>query len=681
MAEFEFAPGFSYPNEFNYTLPVQIPPGLRQVQLRQVNYSNIPSPTPAGTEIIVQIPQLDYSFLDPSTTSLRVQGFLTIQVAKPISTAPITTNASANINGEPDAPTGIASANAAYVGTDTDVTNLAGNYYTLANYPPLGALSFSPNAVLGKGWGMFRRYQVYMNGNQLTDDIEQIGIAHNYLQLLTTSRGFESTLLEQNNVGSGLAGTNYSFTFPTQPTYNTAYSYPLNNTGTNANTEISWTNGLTTDLTKSDVYSGFAQQTVMGMPTNYDSVNGVYSIPFEVSLPLMGLLGAHNDKMLPLFLGPIKIQLYTEELSTFIQGANVLAVSQATTLYNAGAPNRTTLGAVAVDPSIDLQRSSITYTQVEFVGNYVRTDGAAFQQILSALPIPGKVVLKTGSLTYSSATLGNGAQGVFDLLIASRRASTKFVLTLCTNSTLAGKTYGSVCPWLTNGTCVMINGVQYPQQGKDFLNKPRDSYRQTLVALNLAYSSLVRPSILPQNWLRMSTDVASPTDRLIPGDLSLVSPQMTFVNAATGATKNLVLENGSPYPLLCAISNGSTFIAYSGRFSNSLITTVPYWQNAVHTSASATIEEAVVPRANDWSVCGAPLTHSYLQNQWVDITDTEVFGRRQFLSGQSTLSGSFFYHANIQRPIANVQHLMMFFCYFDAITIMDVTTKQIVWKI
>lgn len=705
-ADFEFSPGFSYPSEFNYNLPTQIPPGLRQVQLRQVNYSNIPSPTPPGTEIIIQIPQLDYSFLDPITTSLNVRGFLTIQLNAPIANTPIgqySTNSTSitGINGPPNSS--IIPANSFTIPTEN--YGAGGFATTCTSYPTLGQLSFAPHAILGKGWGMFRRYQVYLNGNQLTDDIEQIGIVHNYMQLLTTSRGYDSSMLEQNNVGSGLGGTNYSFLFPTQPAAmkGTFYSNQYSNLGranaTTTNTYVGYLDGCKSDLKRQYVKSGYGSQSVLGLPSDYDSTTGRYVIPFEFSLPLMGMLGMHNDKMIPLFMGPIKVQLYTEDLNVFIQQNNALSLANSVQGQYISAAGNTSGGALGIDGSINYSLSTISYTQLEIVGNYVRCDGAAFQQILSALPIPGKMVLRSGSFTFSAAQLSASAQGVYDLLIPSRRASSKFIMTLCTNSSLAGKSYASVCPFLTNGTCIMINGIQYPQQGKDFLNKPRDSYRQTLVALNLAYTSVVRPAILPQNWLRLSTSainwqgisqgaISSTSDqqlRTLNPNFSLLRLKHVFQDGNTAYTQQVNTSSGGvgifpvPSALATADANQTSVYFYADGVANtSFVTTIPYWQDAVLDT------ETNIDETNNLTMSGPsnqPIVQSYLQNQWVDITDTEVFGRRQFLSGQSTLSGSCFYHANIGRQLPAVDHNFLFFMYFDAITIFDATTKQVVWKI
>jgi hypothetical protein len=68
-------------------------------------------------------------------------------------------------------------------------------------------------------------------------------------------------------------------------------------------------------------------------------------------------------------------------------------------------------------------------------------------------------------------------------------------------------------------------------------------------------------------------------------------------------------------------------------------------------------------------------------NQWCHVVDTETFGRRGFLNGVSTLSGSIFYQMNVVSPVADIAHIVNFYSFFDAILVMDYTTKQVSWKI
>ena len=68
----------SIPNELNFSEEIHsIPSGYKVVNFRQINYNTIPSPTPGGTEIQINIPQIPYAFIDTSSTYLNVKVRLT----------------------------------------------------------------------------------------------------------------------------------------------------------------------------------------------------------------------------------------------------------------------------------------------------------------------------------------------------------------------------------------------------------------------------------------------------------------------------------------------------------------------------------------------------------------------------------------------------------------------------
>ena len=669
----DFIPGFSFPSEFKYDLPSQIPPGLRQVQLRQLAYTNIPDPTPPGTEIIIQIPQLDYSFLDPSTTSITIKGTFKFQYFQINAAAP---NVGANTTTVPSGQqltVGAGAPNNVVIGRQVQMdaynpnaVNRNARVFAAGNiigYPPVSMLAQNPAHMLGKGWGMFRRYQVYANNNTLTDDIEQIGLLHCYMNNLVSDSAYNAGDWASGGNAANEAGSNVSFTFPTGPTLmsggttQTATGSTIASEGIAASKGWSSIGDPTVNNNTTNAPACFlAPFASNAIPSAY--ANGLATIPFEISLPLMGMLGSGNDKMFPLFLGPTRISLFTESLANYIQNPLSLLQLQA---YGTNADGQYAYAFMNTSINLAHPNTQVTISSAEFVGNYVRCDGVAFQQIMSQLPVPGKLILRTTSFAYSSQPVPTGTAGTNDFLIATRRASAKFLLTTYNRDGLVDKSYGSVCPFLTQGTCTTINGIQYPQQGVDFLNKPRDAFRQTLVSLNLAYSALSRPAISYTNWARLNTFSEKVANQdLFPANLTLLQNfnylQLSVLNAAQNAI--LLSDQLYWYPIYTQPNN-------------------IFWNDACQENKSASsVNSTIYGTLEGQNIISCPARN----NQWCHIIDTETFGRRGFLSGVSTLSGSFFYHAVMSQaqPVAGT---LNFFLYHDCILVMDAQTKQITWKI
>jgi|GEM_PF-3653784 len=666
----EFVPGFSYPAEFNYELPTQTPPGIKQVQLRQFASSSIPPEIRANQEIQIDIPQIDFAFLDTTTTSICVRGYYTFQVKSELPVSAPTNNTSSI--GEPLVlPLGL---------------NSAGSDNTGLKYPPLSILAARPHAFLGKGWGMWYRYCVYANTNVLTDDITNIGVLQNYMDLLTTGRDYLQGDFCQNVNNPRLAGSNLLAVFPEAPASDLSRpssSVPLTIATLTQQPDLNFGDGnfSNIDLNEqpdsskyvvglADCFGDYSSRQFV--PIDYDMNTGILTMAFEISLPLFGTLGSGNDKLYPLFVGPTRICLFAEELDKYI-------VTPSNT-FSVNFPQTGFVGSI--DTSFDLTspNTRLVINSCEFVGNYLRCDTTAFQYVLQNLPVEGKMIMRTTSFNYSSAQLANKASGMLELLVPTRRASQKALLVLCTNSDLADKKYGSVCPYLGQNTCVVINGVQYPQQGINFVEKPHDSFRQTLVALNLSYSALVRPAISYGNWARLSDPVSS---RVV--NLSTVT-----INNAIGNTLYPYTPRNRRIPgLLRAVNDKEFYLLKSQKYTNqanvwyspqlfsSLVTTEPFWGPSVKKGEYDLI--SYTPSTQDARIPASAYTMN--NNQWCHVVDTETFGRRGFLNGVSTLSGSIFYQMNIVSPVADLSHNVNFFSFFDAILVMDYTTKQISWKI
>lgn len=679
----DFVPGFSYPAELKYDLPTQTPPGIKQIQLRQQSTSNIPPIITPGTEIQIDIPQIDFSFLDPTSTSICVRGVYNFQVKpiSPLGTLTYGANGAQNPNwAQMDVP------NTSYA-----LASFRGQDGQNPIYPPISCLAARPHAILGKGWGMFTRYSVYANTNVLTDDIQEIGVLQNYMDLLTTGRNYLGSDITQTVNDPKLAGSNFLATLPECPAGNvTTYSATTSQISLNDYATSTFYGDLTLNvndiLTQNPVLKcGYNESfgdigSKNYMPTAYNETTGILQIPFEISLPLFGTLGSGNDKMYPLFIGPTRLSLYTAALSDYIvTPQNLLCFD-------------TYPSVPFLSTQFNLDASSVSFTQVEFVGNYFRCDTASFQYVLGNLPVDGKMICRTLSFAFSSASVSQNTSGVVDVLIPTRRASQKMQMILCTSANLADKKYGSCCPYLGQNTCLTINGVQYPQLGVDFMSKPHDAFRQTLVTLNCSYSSLVRPAISFGNWARVLT--ANTYNTITPGQNGLpqfitnggganegIVPQSNFMPKNVPVTTAAAYDNQFFYqliaPTLTLETAGILGTRPTGYIVSNLISTLPFWGPSVVNTVD-NISYTPLYISND--VRNPSNRYTQNQNQWVHCVDTETFGRRGFLNGISTLSGSNFYHMNITQPLPSTVTLQ-FFTLFDAMLLFDYTTKQVSWKI
>lgn len=670
----DFVPGFSYPAELNYDLPTQTPPGIKQIQLRQYQTSNIPNVITPGTEIQIDIPQIDYAFLDPTSTSLCVRGTLQFQ-ARPYK---IVANTSTQHMIQP--------LNIINDGTPNPPTNLT--------YPPISLLAMRPHAFLGKGWGMFQRYCVYANTNILTDEIQEPGLLQNYLDLLTTGRNYLGSDVSQTVNNPKLAGSNLLAVFPEAPGANArslgGTVVSQQNLVIPSSSQNADGNYLISDIAQDAPVVGTDDcfgdcSSGCFVPTAYDIATGILTISYEISLPLLGVLGSGNDKMYPLFIGPTRISVFTEAIDKYI----VAPTKAATFNFNV-----VTLAA-RTDFDLSSPNTQNSITSVEFVGNYYKCDTSAFQYVLGNLPVEGKMILRTVSFSYSSQNVNQSSSGIVDVLIPTRRASQKMLMVLCNTSNLTDKGYGSVCPNLGQNTCVLVNGVQYPQLGVNFLQKPHDAFRQTLVTLNMSYSSTVRPAISYGNWARLVSgpdQLIAINTRGIPQTIAAVPAGNSIAQAGTVATAVAPFQRRIPALCKSPVDGGKIFHQAtvlasavgaaqveaqrtSLLFSN-LLAQVPFWQGEADTTDHDLV--SYTPINQDGRSTASPFTMN--QNQWVHCVDTETFGRRGFLNGISTLSGSNFYQMNIAIPlIKDVK--MIFFSMFDAMLLFDATTKQVSWKI
>ena len=570
MATAEDVPiGVQYPTELSYPLPVAFPPGIKQMQLRQINYNTIPAPTAQGTEIQIIIPQLDGCFLDPSTTYINVKGRFEFQL-------------SAAVNG--------------------DVNN---------------------GALMGSGWSLFQRYQVYANNTTLIDDINEVGaLAHNMFKLnldAPSRAAMAGPLGFSRSSDLGYVAGGGTDTYSTAPF--TLGGVTAAETTTGAKTAATTDNHL---WNRPMSYCTENQYTNLGMSIlgchpgeiAYKANDNSYSLAqvgaadisrarftssnvpayatgktwyqdFNFALPLMGVLGSGADKMYPLFIGPTRISLYLDSASNII-------FSRALADNSAACSSITT--------------TNITISSLEFVGNYLRCDPGSISMIMGALPSPMQFVIRSTTFAHCAVPISStGFSGTFEGLISTRRASTKFLLaSMYHSNSLHGK-FCSVNPNLCSGSCIVINGQMYPQQGIDPQNKPEDYWMQVLSTLNTSTNTGMKPSVIPANYLVASSGFNG------------------MYTAGAGGVY-------SPFYRAYSIAGTST----------------NYPNSANHPQIRASL-------VNDY---------------WPFLIDTEHFSRRGFLSGTSTSNGSCFMRLIIN-PVLPAALNINVWNYHDMIVVCD----------
>lgn len=482
----------SVPNELNYSEPINaIPPGFRTVNFRQVNYNTIPSPTPGGTEIQINIPQIPNAFIDPSTTYLNVKVRISGRIA---------------------------------------VQNLAVTPFNTAETVRINARRQLLLAYLNAtGWGLFQRYQVYANNSILIEDIDEIGYLAHMLSAATRS---SATLTTADLTGDSENGVlpGHRFCAITNcvniQAANAANAQPPTIAGFAPDATSLLKRSLVTHLSETAIGNDKSQFfSVAGEPMpplrEYELIhdddggqswaylarvgegnaavtyNAVpFNHEFDLCLPLLGILGSNNEKLYPCMY-PTQIRLITESLG------NILNL-----------PTQ----------FIDVTQ---TITSMEFCCNYLRLDSGAMATILSSLPMPGVMPMRCTSFVHSSSSLPRGTQGSAQVLVSTRRASMKALFmgfssnghNLDDNNAPAlrlgfgaknqrttfteGTKFNSINPSLGQNTYLTVNGVFYPQQMLNPVSKPLDCLQQFLQTLNMTQSSTLRPSIRLHDYLRI----------------------------------------------------------------------------------------------------------------------------------------------------------------------------------
>ena len=186
---------------------------------------------------------------------------------------------------------------------------------------------------------------------------------------------------------------------------------------------------------------------------------------FEFAVPLIGILGANNDKMIPVgkLLG-LRLELMCDVPANFIAATTANVVSQ------------------------------YVISEIEFVGNYI-TLGPESQSIVDSLN-RDRIIIRCQSWKQTSATIAaSSGVGTQELLCNIRVNSLKSIYLACSIANANEKKFSGINPNLSSGTCWLIGGQNYPQRGLDPSNKPADCFaelQRSFGALNFAqYNSCI----------------------------------------------------------------------------------------------------------------------------------------------------------------------------------------------
>lgn len=638
------------PASASYPPPASLPQGMKQFTLRQVQYNTIPnaapSGTPGGTEIQVVLPQLDGCFLDPSTTALYVE--------------------------------------CVYVGS---MSIVAGN-------PIVFSCSNSNGGFVGSGASMFFRYQVWLNNSILSDNIDEFGVVCHLQFLLSLTEQQRYELAVPLGFNKAFPASTWGASFHGTDLTSRATLTPVGHiiTANNANTILGTSNSATCNNS-----SGIFWANNKGSETTI-VLNYMQNYNFMLQLP--GVLGSGNDKLFPLFNGPTRLSLFMEDISRYY------VLDYATGVANFGAqpvPFSTMSGYMSV-------------LSVWFVGDCCRCDTNSFNAVLGALPIPNTFIMRTTAWSVSSSALTATQQGQTDVLIPPRRASIRAVYILPSPSgvntdlgngssmNLWGK-YGWCNPNLTNGTCIALNGVNYPQQTTDPLNRPSEIWYNLLKTIQTWSNDANKTCIAPDNFFvcdsldKVSNAPGSFTHyKAAANNSSAGSALWRPVNtttfrtnvSATGesfsnfsganiakiaVTSGLVTSNGSS---VNASINTGVLLAMTDKsqvIGSGVYGTIP-GQAHFHEGSSSC--DMYGPNSSYLLGMYAPTRPAC--NQFIYACDFENLAKQQYLSGVSTLTGSFFFRINIATAL-KYNYSMYFVVVHDSLIVLDTALRTAAVKI
>lgn len=671
----------AFPKETFFPLPASLPAGLKQFSLRQVQYNSIPASggTPAATEIQLIVAQYDGCWMDPSTTSLYIE----------------------------------ATAVACWNWTGATLAPPAGNAPG-GNNSFMMAASSANGGMIGSGASIFQRYQLYLNNATLSDDISEFGLVSHLQYLLSYDEA-------QREIMAATLGFN-----PSEPSSTWGIPFHGAHMYTRSTWQINGTVATTLNVNSSlGSYIGPSYNSYWGgfwISSNAQPITIIATQKFNFSILLPGLLGTGNPKLFPLMAGPTRISLFTDNQNNYFQ----LDFGQNNGVTGAPVLTQYINAAVGNTPAL-----SFTVNQVWLHADCLRCDAPSFNVILSQLPIPNTVILKTTAWTVSSTNIQAGTQGSNDILVAPRRASVKSLYVLCspfgvnptlyslngTSGTLTGTgfqynmwgKYGWCNPNLTSGTCVVIAGVQWPQQTTDPMARPTETFTQLLKSLRTWSTNAVKPCLPAsnyfvcdslagvtigggagfyasapalqngQNYWRTVTSTTFRQNNSNAGGAGNVGPLLSGLTTASGAIT-------APIPLIIASCNPGVVNATLSGAIVSMTDKTAQWKTSQQPDAQCQFIEGT-SHCNKTTLEGGfrdyhsqiPL-HKPYSNCFIFAQDFENMAKTDYLSGVSTLSGNFFFRMVINQQLIFGYNIYFVVCH-DMLTIFDLMTRTITVRI
>ena len=324
--------------------------------------------------------------------------------------------------------------------------------------------------------------QTFTSGQVLQFDIPA-GKLGQFLDCQTTYIRFKATYTV---AAGGTAGTNFSYLLGSGYSYfNKSELYGNNSVLLESIGEfgVCCNALLQTQLNSADKIGlsssmGFNANngfTVLGHKI-FDSATSINYLTFSYSLPIVGLLGSGCDKFFPIGnIHSLRYELTMDAITNFTLQA-------------------TALSAIA----------TCTLSEIEFVGQVVELD----QQPYSIIQAQNPNFIHLRCQSYRTATnyLASGSSGLNDILIGIRCSSLKSMFITCSPSNALEKKYSSVCPNLTQGTCLIVSGsTSIPQRTLNPVNHPADTFTELQKALGAFAIVNYNGAVSKDEYYRSST--------------------------------------------------------------------------------------------------------------------------------------------------------------------------------
>jgi hypothetical protein len=276
---------------------------------------------------------------------------------------------------------------------------------------------------------------------------------------------------------------------------------------------------------------GFADDHVTALSNQGHYINksiagGLNSLTFSYSLPLIGILGSGTDKYIPIGdFYSLRYELTMDNYANF-------------TVWLAGTNTNKVSGC--------------TISEVEFVGQVVELDSTPQSMIEAANPN----VIHIRSQSYRTATNFLAAQstGLQDILIGTRVSSLKSMYVTCSPSNAIDGKFGSVCPNLGQGSCLVLSSQNWPQRTLNVVAHPSDCFAEFLKSLGALSTAVYNGSINKTSYYTSSTQqgLMQAYSTAVSGNNIYANPNMWVmgINTETCQHRNSLLSgvniNGAP---------------------------------------------------------------------------------------------------------------------------------------